>query len=189
MFREERLVVGDGSTDQVGVGIEEGIHRRSVVSLYGGSDELSRHVVAVAVAELPVVEDVPRGLLEIRSEPAPLEDLGENVGRLLTCDVRPTQLGHGIVSELCEHSVVETLCLLQPDGRVGIVESPGNRTDAQIGFGYELVEEETPNGVRGPAVPGEQSSLHDLGEIDDPEHRPVDVGEEATEERPFLIRE
>jgi hypothetical protein len=103
--------------------------------------------------------------------------------------VGPTELSDGIVSELSEDPVVESPGFLQADNRVGLAEVVGDGPDAQIGLGDELVEEETPDGLGRSAVSGEERPLHDLGEIDDPEHRAVDIGEEPTEQSSFFVGE
>ncbi len=66
-------------------------------------------VVPVPTVELLVVLDVARRLLEVRHEPTPLEDLGEQVRRLLAREVHATELRDGVVAVLEEHAVVELL--------------------------------------------------------------------------------
>ncbi len=104
-------------------------------------------MIAVAAAEFPVVEDVPGRLLEVRGKTAPLEDLREDVRRLLACDVGPAQLCNGVVSELRENPVVQTPGFFQANCRVAVIEDLGDGPHAQIGLGYELVEEEASDRV------------------------------------------
>ena len=51
-----------------------------------------------------VVRDVARRLLEVRHQPAPLEDLREQVRRLLAREVHAAELRDGVVAVLEEHA-------------------------------------------------------------------------------------
>ena len=116
--------------------------RRCSAHRGGDREHRRRSVVAVAPAEPRVVRDVARRLLEVRHEPAPLEDLGEQVRRLLAREVHATELRDGVVAVLEEHAVVELLGAAQPDGRVD------GEVAGEVEVADELVEEEAPQALR-----------------------------------------
>ena len=66
-----------------------------------GSDPAARRPIRVG--------DVAGGLLEVGHEPAPLEHLGQDVGRALARQVHAAELGHRVVAVLEEHPLVESL--------------------------------------------------------------------------------
>ncbi len=143
---------------------------------------LRRQMISVAFSELAVIEDVAGRLFQISGEPAPLEHLGEDVRRLFAGQMHAAQLSDRIVSVLEEHPVVEILGTLHADEWV----VPGLRRDGadpHVGLVDELVQEETPDGLGGTGVPGEQSALHHFRHVDEGEHRSVDVGEESRQHR------
>ena len=141
-----------------------------------GAEHLGIAVEAVAAADAGVVRDVARRLLEVAHQPAPLEHLGEQVRRLLAGQVDAAELRHGVVAVLEEHPVVELLGAPQPDGGVdGLVAGDVEVAD-------ELVEEEPAEALGRAAVAGEQGALHDLGQVDQGEHRTVEVREVAPED-------
>ena len=82
--------------EPLGVELEDALHRGRV-----GLAEAFVPVVAEAAAGEPaVVGDVAGRLLEVGREPAALEDLREDVRGPLAGEVRATELGDRIVSEL-----------------------------------------------------------------------------------------
>ena len=105
-LREPRLQLGQ----QLAVGVEHAVHVADVAGPERRVEDLGVAVVAVvAGAEPLVVGDVARRLLEVGHEPAPLEHLGEHVGRLLAGQVHATELGHRVVAVLDEDPLVELL--------------------------------------------------------------------------------
>ena len=48
---------------------------------------------------------------------------------------------------------------------------------ADVEIADELVEEQPPQALRAAAVAGEQRALHHLGQVDEGENRPVEIGE------------
>jgi hypothetical protein len=128
--------------DELGVGVEEPVHVADVAQAQPGPQHLRVPVVAVAAAQAGVVGDVPGRLLQVGHEPAPLEDLGQQVGGLLAGQVHPAELGHRVVAVLEEHPVVELLGPPQADGGVdGLVA-----LDVEVAD--ELVEEQPPQALR-----------------------------------------
>ncbi len=146
-------------------------------------------MVAVPIAELLVVEHVAGALLEVGGEASPLEDLGEDVRRLLAREVGTTELGDRVVAVLVEHPLVEVFSALEADRRLVGGHATCDLGDADLGLVVELVEEEPPHRFRRPAVAGEQGALHDLGQVDDAEDRQVDVGEEPFEDTALRVAE
>ncbi len=161
--REEQWV-------QLGVGVEQPVH----VAHVAGSERRLKHVrapvVAVAAVGAPgVVGHVAGALLEVRHEPAPLEDLGQQVRGLLTGQVHPAELGHRVVAVLEEDPLVELLGPVEADGGVdGLVAG-------DVELAHELVEEQPPQALGAAAVTGEQGSLHHLGQVHQGEHRLIEV--------------
>ena len=130
-------------------------------------------VEAVAAADARVVGDVPGALLEVAHQPAPLEHLGEDVRRLLAGQVDTAELGDGVVAVLEEHLLVQLLGTLEADRRVdGVVA-------ADVEIADELVEEQPAQALRAAAVAGEQRALDHLGQVDEREDGPVEIGEVA----------
>ncbi len=76
-----------------------------------------------------------------------------------------------IVAVVEEHPLVEFLGTVESDRCVdGVIATHVEVAD-------ELVEEETPQRLVAAAVPGEEGALDDFGQIDEGEHRAVEVGE------------
>ncbi len=94
----------------------------------------------------------------------------------------PTELGDRIVAVLEEHPVVELLGPGQAHGGVHPVVA------ADVEIADELVEEEAPQALAGAGVAGEEGALHHLGQVDEGEHRPVEIGEVAAEDLALLGR-
>ena len=94
--------------------------------------------------ETAVVRDVAGRLLEVGHEPAPLEDLGEQVRRLLARQVHASELGDGVVAVLEEHAVVELLGPPQADGCVD------GEVAGEVEVADELVEEQASQALRRP---------------------------------------
>ncbi len=138
-------------------------------------------VIAVAVAvELRVVGDVARRLLEIRGEPRALQDLRQEVRRPLARDVCAAELRDRVVAVADEDALVQlrrALPLRALDGR---------HLRHRVG---ELVEEEPPQRAGIARVAGEQRALHRLRQVDEPEHRPVEVREVRREALALLVGE
>ena len=81
------------------------------------------------------------------------------------------ELRHGVVAVLEEHLLVQLLGAREPDGGVdGLVAGDVEVAD-------ELVEEQPAQALRAAAVAGEQRALDHLGQVDQGEDRPVEVGE------------
>src|SRR5205085_8486151 len=140
-------------------------------------------VVTEATVELLVVLDVTRRLLEVRHESAPLEDLGEEVRRLLAGEVHTTELRDGVVAVLEEHAVVELFGATQADRGIH------GEVAGEVEVVHELVEEEATQARVRARVPREERALHDLGQVDEREHRAVEVGEVRPEDGRFLLGE
>ena len=73
---------------------------------------------------------------------APLEDLREQVRRLLAREVHAAELRDGVVAVLEEHPVVELLGALQADGGVD------GEVAGEVEVGDELVEEQAAQALR-----------------------------------------
>ena len=142
-----------------------------------------RPEVAIATEDARVVLDVPRRLLEVRHQAAPLEDLREQVRRLLTREVHAAELGDGVVAVLEEHALVELFRAAQPDRRVD------GEVAGEVEIADELVEEQPAQALVGTGVPREQRALHDLGQIDEREDGPVEVREIRPERGRFVVGE
>ena len=78
--------------------------------------KLRGHVVLEAPTGPAGVRHVARRLLEVGHQPAPLQDLGQDVGRALAGEVHTAQLGHRVVAVFQEHPFVELLSALHADG-------------------------------------------------------------------------
>ncbi len=169
------------------VGVEHPIHVSHVAGAEGGLEDRRVPKVPVVAAGQPgVIGHVARGLLQVRHEPAPLEDLGQEVGRLLAGQVHAAQLGDRVVAVLEEDPVVELLGPTQPDGGVD------GQVAADVEIADELVQEQPAQALGRAGVAGEQRSLHHLREVhqreDGPVHArevpPEDVGLRVTEALP-----
>ena len=171
-------MVGD-TGDGRAVGVEHAVHLADVA----GSEPTGHHggvaEVPVAPAEPGVVGDVARALLEVAHQPAPLEHLGEDVRRLLAGQVDAAELGDRVVAVLEEHPLVQLLGAFEADGRIDAVVA------GDVEVADELVEEQPAQALRAAAVAGEQRALDDLGEVDEGEHRPVEVREVAAQDVGF----
>ena len=168
---------GLGRLQQLAVGVEHPVHVAHVPGAERRVEQTRVPVVAVVTGgEALVVGDVAGRLLEVGHQPAPLENLGQQVRRLFASQVDPAQLGHGVVPVLEEDLLVEILGPGQPDGGVhgGV---PG---DVQLPD--ELVEEQSPQALRRAGVPGEQGTLDHFWQVDQGEHRPVEVGDVTAED-------
>ena len=108
---------------------------------------------------------------------------------MLHRQVGPTNLCHRVVAVLEEDPLVEALGPAQVHQRILADQVGGDRGDAGFGIGDELVEEEPTDRLGATAVAGEQRSLDDFGQVDESEHRPVDIGEEAGEHRHLVAGE
>jgi len=146
--------------DHARIGVEESVEISDVPRTEGAAQDLWIPEVSIPTAESRVVVDVPRALLEVAHEAAPLEDLGQQVRCLLARKVNGTKLGYGVVAVLEEHFVVEALRLVEPNRGI-------HRTIAgHIQVLHELIKEEPSERLRAPAVAGEQCTLHNLGKVD-----------------------
>ena len=81
------------------------------------------------------------------------------------------QLRHGVVAVLEEHLLVQLLGSLEADGGVD------RDVAGDVEVADELVEEQPSEALRAAAVAGEERALDDLGEVDEGEHRAVEIGE------------
>jgi hypothetical protein len=118
--------------------------------------ELRRDRRAPSPAGRVVVAHVPRRLFEVGGQPTPLQRFGEELRRLLACQVHAAELRHRIVSVLDEHSVVELLGALDTDLR---------QLATLVDVFGELIEEQPTQRLRGPRIPREKRPLHDLGQV------------------------
>ena len=145
-----------------------------------GLAQLLVAVVAVAAALLHrlVVGDVARRLLQVGGQPAALEDLGEDVRDPLAGQVGASHLADRVVAVADEHPLVEPRRPLALDAVEG--------TMALGHVGGELLEEQPPHRARVARVAGEHRPLHRLGQVDQAEDRPVEVGEVGTQDRLLL---
>ena len=172
-------VVGDGAEHEA-VGVEQPVHVAHVAGPEAAGQHGGISEVAVPPAEPDVVGDVARALLEVAHQPTPLEHLGEDVGRLLAGQVDAAELGDGVVAVLHEHLLVEVLGPPYADRGVDRVIS----RDVEIAD--ELVDEQPAQALRAAAVAGEQGALDDLRQVDEGEHRPVEIGEVTAQHVGFL---
>ena len=93
------------------------------------------------------------------------------------------ELRDGVVAVLEEHALVELLGALQADGRVD------GEVAGEVEIADELVEEEPAQALVGARVAREQRALHDLGQVDQREDRPVEIREIRPERRRFVVGE
>ena len=157
--------------DHLAVGVEHAVHVADVPRAEAAGEHRWVAEEAVAPPEAVVVGDVARALLEVAHQAAPLEDLGEDVRCLLAGQVHAAELGDGVVAVLDEHLLVEVLGALHADGGVDRVVA------RHVEVADELVEEQPAQALRAAAVAGEQRPLDHLGQVDQGEHGPVEVGE------------
>ena len=167
--------------EHVAVGVEQAVHVADVAGAEPAGEHGRVAVEAVAAAEPGVVGDVAGALLEVAHQPAPLEHLGEDVRRLLAGQVDAAELGDRVVAVLDEHLLVERPRPARRPTVASIVWSP---RDVEVAD--ELVEEQPAQALRAAAVAGEQRALHDLGQVDQGEHRPVEVREVPPQHVGFL---
>ena len=149
----------------------------------GDAHTCGRPQVAVAALQPRVVRDVAGRLLEVRHQPAPLEDLGEQVRRLLAREVDAAELGDGVVAVLEEDAFVEVFGALEADGRVD------GEVAGEVEIADEFVEEEAAQALVGARVAGEQRALHDLGQVRQREDRAVEIREVRPETIRFAVGE
>ena len=168
---------------QLGVGVEDAIHVADVAGAEARHQHVGVAVVAVAAPDAGVVGDVAGGLLEVGHEPAPLEHLGEQVGGLLARQVDAAELGDRVVAVLEEHPVVELLGPTQAHGGVD------GGVAADVELVDELVEEQPAQALGRPRVAGEQGPLDDLGQVDQGEHRAVEVREVPAQDVGLVLGE
>ena len=71
--------------------------------------KLRRNGVPPSTARAIVVRHVPGRLFEIAGQPAPFEDLRQDLGRLLTREVDTPELGHRVVAVFQEDPLVQLL--------------------------------------------------------------------------------
>jgi hypothetical protein len=140
------------------------------------SVELGRHVIAPVAARAIRVRDVAGGLLEVGHEPAPLEHLGQDIGRALAGEVHAAELGHGVVAVFREHALVEPLRPRRAHGRRG----PRRR------LLEEFIEEKPAERLGRARVAGEERTLDDFGQVDESKDRSVEIGEVRREGGPLL---
>jgi hypothetical protein len=160
--------------DQLGgcrVSIEHAVHVADETRAEATGQEVRIAVVSVPAAETRVVGDVPGALLQVAHEPTALEDLRQHIRGLLAGQVHSAELGDRIVAVLDEDLFVEFLGSVQAGGGIdGPITVDLEVTD-------ELVEEQPPQALRAPAVPGEERTLDDFGQVDEGKHRSVEVRE------------
>ncbi len=81
------------------------------------------------------------------------------------------ELGDRVVAVVEEHPLVQLLRAVEADRGIDRMVA------AHVEVADELVEEQAPQRLVAAAVPGEQRALDDFGQIDQREHRTVEVGE------------
>src|SRR6266542_1176870 len=167
---------------QLGVGLEEPVEHAAVLRSERVGGELRVEVVAPAPAWPVAVGDVAGRLLQVGRQPAPLERLGEQVGRLLAGEVGAAELGHGVVAVLVEDAPVQLGGPAGAGGRAG-------RGRAGLGLVGELVQEQAAQALAGARVAREQRALDRLRQVAQREDRPVEVGDVRLEARALLRAE
>ena len=169
---------------QLGVGLEGTVQVADVARVPARGGPRARPGPGSGSAARAVgVGDVAGRLLEVGHQPAPLEDLGEQVRDALAGEVHAAELGDGVVAVLEEHPVVELLGAPQADGGVdGAVAGDVELVD-------ELVEEEPAQALGRARVAGEQRALHHLGQVDEREDGAVEVREVGRQELALVLRE
>ena len=158
--------------ERLGVGTEQRVHRRLVLGA-----ELGVPVVAVAAARhRGVVGDVAGRLLEVGGQARALECLGDDVRHPLAGDVRSAELRHRVVAVADEDPLVE----------LGRSPPLSGLTAGVLGQRVrELLQEQAPQRPGIARVAGEERALHRLRQVDEREHRPVQVGHVGSEPSPL----
>ncbi len=175
-------MLGD-QIDAAAVGIEDPVEIADVPGAERAGEHRRIPVVAVPSTEPCVVGDVAGALLEVAHQPAPLEDLREQVRRLLTGQVDPAELGDRVVAVVEEHPLVQLLGAVEADRGIDRMVA------AHVEVTDELVEEQTAQRLVAAAVAGEQCAFDDLGQIDQCEHRAIEVGEVPAQHVGFVRAE
>ena len=163
-------VLGD-QFGRVAVRVEDAIEIADVAGTERAGEHRGIAEVPVPAAEAGVVGDVARALLEIAHQASPLEDLGEQVRRLFAGEVDAAELGDRVVAVVEEDPLVQLLGPFEADRGVDRLVA------GDVEVAHELVEEQPSQRLRAAAVAGEQRALHDLGKVDEREHRTVEVRE------------
>ena len=171
-------VPGQGR-EQLGVGGEQPVHHPPVLRAEVAGLDVRVEVVAPAAPRPVGVGDVAGRLLQVGGQPAPLEQLGEQVGRLLAGHVGPAQLGHRVVPVVVEDPLVQR-------GRPGHPDLGGRRLLPRLDLVGELVQEQPAQGLARAGVAGEQRPLDRLGQVAQGEHRPVEVGDVRGQAGPLV---
>ena len=153
------------------VGVEDPVEVADVAGTERAGEHRRVAEVPVSPAEPGVVGDVAGALLEVAHQAAPLEDLRQQVRRLLTRQMHAAQLRHRVVAVVEEHALVQFLGTIEADRRID------RQVAGHVEISDELVEEQAPQRLGTAAVPSEQRALDDLRQIHQREHRPVEVRE------------
>ena len=161
------------------VGREGLVEERRVAVARRRTGELGRKRRSPRAAGPVVVAHVSRRLLEVGGQATPFQGFREQLGRLLTREVHAPELGHGIVAVLNEHRVVEARGPFTAGGRCGALGSCPRDVPR------ELVEEQSPQRLRGARVAGEHRTFDRFGQVDQGEDRPIEVREVRCERRPL----
>ena len=172
-------MIGD-QFGRVAVRVEDPIEIADVAGTERAGEHRRIAEVPVPAPEAGVVGDVAGALLEIAHQATPLEDLGEQVGRLFAREVDATELGDGVVAVVEEDPLVQLLGPFEADRGVDRLVA------GDVEIADELVEEQPSQRLRAAAVAGEQRALHHLGKVDEGEHRPVEVREIPAQYVPLL---
>ena len=90
----------------------------------------------------------------------------------------PPELGDGVVAVLDEHALEELLGSSGPGVAVSSTVAGGG---VETSRAQELVEEKPAKRLGRARVAGEESTLHDLGQVDQREHGTIEVGEIGSE--------
>ena len=90
------------------------------------------------------------------------------------------ELRDGVVAVLEEDALVELLGAAQADGGVD------GGVAGEVEVADELVEEQAAQALVAARVPGEERALHDLGQVDEREDRPVEVREVRAKDLGFV---
>mgnify|MGYP003333426396 CR=1 FL=1 len=97
-------------------------------------------------------------------------------------DDHAAELRDGVVTVLDEHALVEPF----RGGDLHALEAGDTSLADALG---ELIEEQPPERLRRARVPREERALHDLGEVDEREDRPVDAREVRTQRGGLVVGE
>ena len=152
--------------------------RRRSARAVGMPVQLGGHVVLEAAAGAVRVRDVARRLLEVRHQPAPLEHLGQQVGCALAGEVHAAELRHRVVAVLVRARARRAARLGACRPRRG-AEAPGRCSVP----GRNSSRNSRRSDFARARVAGEQRALHDLGQVDEREHGPVEVREVRRQRR------